>query len=95
MYVTPAINGVEGSPGGIFKIPTSGYPATYRSAFLEINYSPLVDGLELHKYLTKFIWPADLDGDGEYDYVVDRLFLQMEAPIKFRAICAPVSCLDY
>lgn len=73
LYVTPVINGVEGSPGGIFKIPTSGYPATYRSAFLEINYSPLVDGLELHKYSTKFIWPADLDGDGEYDYVVDRL----------------------
>ncbi|MBP1664356.1 MAG: autotransporter-associated beta strand repeat protein [Bacteroidetes bacterium] len=73
LYVTPVINGVEGTQSGIFKIPYTGFPATYRSAYIDINYSPVADGLELHKYSTKFIWPADLDGDGEYDFVVDRL----------------------
>ncbi|HNX87547.1 MAG TPA: autotransporter-associated beta strand repeat-containing protein [Paludibacteraceae bacterium] len=73
LYVTPVINGVEGTQSGIFKIPYTGFPATYRSAYIDINYSPLADGLDLYKYSTKFIWPADLDGDGEYDFVVDRL----------------------
>ena len=43
-----------------------------RSIFMEINY----DGfLPTTDYQTRFVWPADLDGDGEYDYVVDRLSL--------------------
>ena len=40
---------------------------------MDITYNPANDGLELYKYFTKFCWPADLDGDGEYDFVVDRL----------------------
>ncbi|NLO70902.1 MAG: T9SS type A sorting domain-containing protein [Porphyromonadaceae bacterium] len=73
VYVTTVIDGVEGSPSKEFSLPTRGYTTLYRSAFLDITYDPAKDGLELHKYSTKFIWPADLDGDGEYDYVVDRL----------------------
>ena len=74
IYVTPVINGVEGSPSVIFRITQlSNFTSTYRSTFLDINFNPAIDGLALHKYSTKFIWPADLDGDGEYDYVVDRL----------------------
>ena len=41
-----------------------------RSIFMEIRFdkSPLAKD----KYTTKFVWPCDLNGDGEYDYVVDR-----------------------
>ncbi|VBB48018.1 putative Autotransporter-associated beta strand repeat protein [uncultured Paludibacter sp.] len=72
IYVTSIINGVESEPSPEFIIPTSGF-ATYRSGYLDITYRPNLDTLEIHKYSTKFIWPADLDGDGEYDFVVDRL----------------------
>lgn len=41
-----------------------------RGIFMEIDF----DGfLPTTDYTTRFVWPADLDGDGEYDYVVDRL----------------------
>jgi len=72
LYVTPVINGVEGIPGSIFTVPGNGF-TTYRSAYLDLTYNPANDGLELYKYSTKFCWPVDLDGDGEYDFVVDRL----------------------
>ena len=72
-YVTTVINGIESEPSGTFRVPTTGYPTIYRSAFLDISFSPALDGLELHRYHHKYIWPADLDGDGEYDFVVDRL----------------------
>jgi len=72
LYVTQVINGVEGVPSAVFTVSGSGF-TTYRSAFLDVTYNPVLDGLDISKYSTKFIWPADLDGDGEYDYVVDRL----------------------
>ncbi len=72
LYVTPVINNAEGLPSQIYTINATGFN-TYRSAYLDISYNPVNDGLELYKYTTKFVWPADLDGDGEYDYVVDRL----------------------
>ena len=72
LYVTTLINGTEGTPSQIFTVNSAGYNS-YRSAYLDFSYNAANDGLELHKYSTKFIWPADLDGDGEYDFVVDRL----------------------
>jgi hypothetical protein len=42
----------------------------FRSVFMNITYSNTLSPTD---YVTKFVWPADLDGDGEYDYVVDRL----------------------
>ncbi|HEY6914776.1 MAG TPA: autotransporter-associated beta strand repeat-containing protein, partial [Paludibacter sp.] len=72
LYVTPVINGVEGTPSGIFTVPGTGF-TSYRSAYLDITYNPAIDNLDISKYSTKFCWPADLDGDGEYDFVVDRL----------------------
>ncbi len=72
LYVTTVINGTEGTPSQIFTVNSTGFNS-YRSAYLDFSYNPANDGLELHKYSTKFIWPADLDGDGEYDFVVDRL----------------------
>ncbi|MFW9598099.1 MAG: autotransporter-associated beta strand repeat-containing protein [Paludibacter sp.] len=72
LYVTSLVNGVESTPSAVFTVKTTGFNS-YRSAFLDITFNPANDGLELHKYSTKFVWPVDLDGDGEYDYVVDRL----------------------
>jgi autotransporter-associated beta strand protein len=72
LYVTQVLNGVEGIPSGIFTIPSNGF-TTYRSAYLDVTYNAANDGLDLSKYSTKFAWPVDLDGDGEYDFVVDRL----------------------
>lgn len=41
-----------------------------RNIYMEIRYdaSPLAKA----RYTTKFVWPCDLNGDGEMDYVVDR-----------------------
>ena len=72
LYVTPILKGIEGTPSGIFTVPGTGF-TTYRSTYLDITYNPAIDSLDISKYSTKFCWPADLDGDGEYDFVVDRL----------------------
>ncbi len=64
--VAPVINGTEGKKSQAFKFVQQ----TYRSIFLNITYDGFLPNAD---YSTKFIWPADLDGDGEYDYVVDRL----------------------
>jgi autotransporter-associated beta strand protein len=66
--VAPVVNGIEGSKSLPFKYLSS----SYRSLFLDLSY----DGfLTNSSYTSKFVWPADLDGDGEFDYVVDRLSL--------------------
>lgn len=47
------------------------------NAYLHVNYaaagSPLPYTGGAKGYNTKFCWPVDLDGDGEMEYVVDRL----------------------
>ncbi len=72
LYVTAVNKGVESSPSGMYTVPSHGF-TTMRSTYLDIAFNPAADGLELTQYNTKFVWPADLDGDGEYDFVVDRL----------------------
>ena len=72
IYVTSVLNGEESTPSNVYKIPTSGF-TSYRSGYFDFTFNPANDGLELHKYSVKFVWPADLDGDGEYDFIVDRL----------------------
>jgi len=68
LCVAPVINGQEGTKSIPFKYVTR----SYRSIFLDITYDGFLSNTT---YSTKFIWPADLDGDGEYDYIVDRLSL--------------------
>ena len=68
--VAPIINGIEQTRSQPFTLKDM----ALRSKFLEITFSNFLSGA----YNTKFIWPADLDGDGEYDYVVDRLSLTGE-----------------
>lgn len=64
--VATVINGVEQPISEPYNF--SGH--SLRSVFMDITYSTL---LPHDQYNTKFIWPADLTGDGEYDFVVDRL----------------------
>ncbi|MDD3321391.1 MAG: autotransporter-associated beta strand repeat-containing protein [Paludibacter sp.] len=72
LYVTTLIKGVESAPSSMFTVNATGFN-TYRSAYLDITYNQANDGLDISQYSTKFVWPVDLDGDGEYDFVVDRL----------------------
>ncbi len=65
--ITP--DGVESPMSKPFLYKTQAYP----NVWLNINYDNTV--LKRDDYRTKFVWPMDTDGDGEYDaVVVDRLF---------------------
>lgn len=68
LAVTSLVNGKESEKS----LPFEFKQRNYRSLFVEIDYD---DFLNKADYSTKFIWPADLDGDGEYDFVVDRISL--------------------
>lgn len=65
--VALVVNGVEGEKSAPFAFKSH----SVRGTFLELNYENTIVPYE--GYVTKFIWPADLNGDGEYDYVVDRI----------------------
>ncbi len=43
----------------------------WNNVVLDINFETAV--LQPNDYRAKFLWPADLDGDGEMEFVVDRL----------------------
>ncbi|GGS75025.1 rhamnogalacturonan lyase family protein [Streptomyces violaceus] len=58
--VTPVVGGQEQAPSGAFTL-TAGH------AVEPVVRVPLRSGGAV-----KFVWVGDLDGDGEYDYVVDR-----------------------
>lgn len=60
-YVRPVINGNEQAASSAY---TLGANAADKPCFTV----PLRTGTTIH-----FVWVGDLDGDGEYDYVVDRL----------------------
>jgi rhamnogalacturonan endolyase len=60
-FVKPVIAGVEQAASGSFTLTAN--PADEPCVVV-----PLRTGDKIH-----FVWVGDLDGDGEYDYVVDRL----------------------
>ena len=64
--VTTVINGVESAKSDPFSLKSQ----FMRNVFVDINYTDVLDN---SLYKTKYVWPADLTGDGEYDYIVDRL----------------------
>lgn len=67
--VTAIINGVEGEMSEPFLYKTQAYP----NVWFNFDYDNTV--IKRNDYRTKFVWPMDLDGNGEYDaVVVDRLF---------------------
>lgn len=59
-------DGVEGD----LSVPFDFKDRQLRNVFVDIRFngSPLANA----DYSTKYVWPCDLDGDGEMDYVVDR-----------------------
>ena len=61
------LDGVEKDEAGSFTLAqNSGIHRIVR----DFDFEPLPEG---HPKMTmKFCWPADLDGDGAYDYVIDR-----------------------
>ena len=69
-YVAAVTNGVEASPS-----PAAGLAANSPvRQYLSWPLAPVTGGAN-PPYDVKFCWVGDLDGDGEYDYVVDRLSL--------------------
>ncbi|MFO1488548.1 MAG: autotransporter-associated beta strand repeat-containing protein [Verrucomicrobiota bacterium] len=65
-YVVPVTNGVEGSPSAAYALATNSPVRQYVSL-------PLINPGAFAPYDVKFSWFGDFDGDGEYDYLVDRL----------------------
>jgi fibronectin-binding autotransporter adhesin len=65
--VKSVLEGVEKDEAGSFTLPqNSGIHRIVR----DFDFEPLPDGHP--KMAMKFCWPADLNGDGAYDYVIDR-----------------------
>lgn len=64
--VTSVVDAKESEPSRAFVRKTY----NYRNIFVEIPFqgSPLDNAA----FETKYVWPCDLDGNGEMDYVVDR-----------------------
>ena len=67
-YVVPVTNGVESSPSAPAGLAANSPVRQYVSWPLAA-----VTGGGAPPYDVKFCWVGDFDGDGEYDYLVDRL----------------------
>ena len=65
-YVRPVISGVE-------QTPSATYGLVANSPVRQYIAIPLVVPGPFPPYDVKFSWFGDFDGDGEYDYLVDRL----------------------
>ncbi|MES2657782.1 MAG: autotransporter-associated beta strand repeat-containing protein [Verrucomicrobiota bacterium] len=72
--VKPVINGVEvmdtwaHPSSAAFTLPIN--PPTRQ--YIPVPLTPTPDDTPTASYKVKFCWVGDLDGDGEYDFVVDR-----------------------
>jgi fibronectin-binding autotransporter adhesin len=67
-YVRPVISGVEQAPSGPSGLAANSPVRQY----LSIPLQAVIGGAN-PPYDVKFAWFGDFDGDGEYDYLVDRL----------------------
>lgn len=63
-HVRAVINGVEQAPSAAFTLKAN----TADEPVIRVSLSDPLPG-----YYTKFVWVGDLDGDGEFDFVIDRL----------------------
>lgn len=78
--VKPVLNGVEvadawaNQSSGSVTLPLNAPVRQY----LPVTLQPTPDGPN-SEYIVKFAWVGDLDGDGEYDFVVDRTNTQTAA----------------
>ena len=70
IYVTPVLNGAEGAASSSWTLPAG---AAAHRIVKDIPFQPIPgDPGGATGYSMKFCWPADLDGDGEYDFILDR-----------------------
>mgnify|MGYP002853511972 CR=1 FL=1 len=68
VMVTRVVNGNEDQQSAEFIRESF----DYRNIYMSINFEESGSPLSSADYNTSYVWPADLDGDGEMDYVVDR-----------------------
>lgn len=66
--VTMVANGVESEPSKAFRMKSR----DCRSMFMDINFEQGGSPLRSSDFNTSYVWPIDLNGDGEMDYVVNR-----------------------
>jgi autotransporter-associated beta strand protein len=67
IFVKPVINGIEGAEGGSWNL-VANQPAGL--IVRDFTFQSFPAGYP--KMSMKFCWPGDLDGDGQYDFIVDR-----------------------
>ena len=66
--VTTIINGMESAQSQAFDFKQR----DVRSMFMDINFEQGGSPLKSADFNTAYVWPVDLDGDGEMDYIVNR-----------------------
>ncbi len=67
--VTVVSQGTESEPGVPFRVKDY----DMRNIFVDISF--MESPLDAANFNTSYVWPVDLDGDGEMDYVVNRMNL--------------------
>jgi autotransporter-associated beta strand repeat len=68
IFVRPVLNGVENDEDGSFNLKS--ISANISRIVKDFNFAPMPEVSA--RMSMKFCWPADLDGDGKYDFVLDR-----------------------
>lgn len=66
--VTTVVADVESAPSQPFVVKAF----DMRNMFVDINFERGGSPLQSADFNTAYVWPIDLDGNGEYDYVVNR-----------------------
>jgi rhamnogalacturonan endolyase len=77
-YIKPVINGVEQAASETYTLAAN----TPVRQYIPITLSPISDGT----YSSDFVYVGDVDGDGDYDYIVKR-FLQSTTDRKIVLDC--------
>ena len=67
--VTLVKNGVEQEQSGAYIVKNY----DLRNIFVDIHFERGGSPLQSSNFDTSYVWPVDLDGDGEMDYVVNRI----------------------
>lgn len=66
--VTVISGGTESAPSNAYEVKSY----DMRNIFVSVNFEQGGSPLRSADFNTAYVWPIDLDGDGEYDYVVNR-----------------------
>ena len=70
-YVVPVLNGVEQAAGASYTLPAN---TSSGQQFINLPFATAYPNpASTFAYTVKFCWVGDFDGDGEYDFLVDRL----------------------